>query len=235
MSTPVTIVVIEDEEPIRRFLRAALESSDYKIVEAETGAEGIRQVASSQPDAILLDLGLPDIDGIEVIRRIREWTSLPIRVLSARGQESDKVQALELGADDYLTKPFGVRELIARLKVSLRHQVQRNSGEELAVFRSGPLELDYEKRIVRLNGEAVHLTPIEYRLLVTLVKFAGRVVTHRQLLHDVWGPGNTQDTHYLRQYMGHLRHKLEENAAQPKLLLTEPGVGYRFSEDPTVD
>ena len=228
---PIKIVVIDDEDPIRRFLRAALTSSDFKVVEAASGEEGIRQVANFQPDAVLLDLGLPDMDGMDVIRRIREWSNIPIIILSARGREDDKVSALELGADDYLTKPFGVRELMARLKVSLRRQSQDAAGTEQAVFRSGPLEMDFAKRIVKLRGEVIHLTPIEYKLLVSLIRHPGRVITHRQLLTEVWGPTNTQDTHYLRQYMGHLRHKLEENAAEPKLLLTEAGVGYRFADE----
>ena len=227
---PIKIAVIEDEEPIRRFLRAALESNGFAVIEAADGSEGIRQVASFQPDAVLLDLGLPDIDGMRVIARIREWSRIPIVVLSARGQENDKVAALECGADDYLTKPFGIRELMARLRVALRHQNEKDSGPEQPVFHADRLEIDFAKRIVRRSGEAVHLTPIEYKLLLILVRYAGKVVTHRQLLTEVWGPNNSRDTHYLRQYMGHLRHKLEEDPAKPKLLLTEPGVGYRFSD-----
>ncbi len=227
---PIKIAVIDDEEPIRRFLRAALTSSGFKVVEAASGDEGIRQVATSQPDALLLDLGLPDMDGMEVIRRVREWSNLPIIVLSARGQEDDKVSALELGADDYLTKPFGVRELTARLNVSLRRKSTENATEP-AVFHCGPLSVDFSKRLVKLSGEHVHLTPIEYKLLSALIRHPGRVITHRQLLTEVWGPNNTRDTHYLRQYMGHLRHKLETDAAQPKMLLTEPGVGYRFADE----
>lgn len=229
------MLVIEDEEPIRKFLRIALESNEFAVIEAADGQEGIRQAATAQPDAVLLDLGLPDIDGLEVIKRIREWSQMPLIVLSARGQENDKVGALELGADDYLTKPFGVRELLVRLKVSLRHQQQRHTGGEPAVFSSGPLEIDLARRIVKLRGEQVHLTPIEYKLLQILTRYAGKVVTHRQLLIEVWGPNNTGDTHYLRQYMGHLRHKLEIDPAKPVLLLTEPGVGYRFSEETTED
>ncbi|MFN8392377.1 MAG: response regulator [Bdellovibrionota bacterium] len=227
---PITVVVIDDEEPIRRFLRAALVSSSFKVIEAGSGEEGIRQIATSQPDVVLLDLGLPDIDGMEVIRRVREWSKIPVIILSARGREDDKVAALELGADDYLTKPFGIRELMARLRVALRRTIHDGAGEE-AVFRSGTLEVDFAKRQVRMKGEVIHLTPIEYKLLVALVRHAGRVITHRQLLLEVWGPTNVHDNQYLRQYMGHLRHKLEEVPAQPKLLLTEAGVGYRFADE----
>ena len=228
---PIKIAVIEDEEPIRRFLRAALESNGFTVIEAADGTEGIRQVATFQPDAVLLDLGLPDIDGMQVIARIREWSNIPIVVLSARGLENDKVAALESGADDYLTKPFGIRELMARLRVALRHKDEKDSGQTEPIFRADSVEIDFAKRIVRRSGEPVHLTPIEYKLLLILVRHAGKVVTHRQLLIEVWGPNNSRDTHYLRQYMGHLRHKLEDDAAKPQLLLTEPGVGYRFSDE----
>jgi two-component system KDP operon response regulator KdpE len=238
--TPIKVIVIEDEEPIRRFLRVALDSSGFTVAEAASGEEGIRQAATAQADAILLDLGLPDIDGMEVIKRIREWSQMPIIVLSARGQENDKVLALELGADDYLTKPFGVRELLVRLKVSLRHRSQANAaqiggGQQPSKYRNGNLEVDFARRIVKRRGEQVHLTPIEYKLLLLLIRYAGKVVTHKQLLTEVWGPRNTGDTHYLRQYMGHLRHKLEDDPAKPVLLQTEPGVGYRFAEEPNDD
>ena len=226
-----TVLVIDDEEPIRRFLRAALETNGFKVIEAASGEEGIRHTATYQPDAILLDLGLPGIDGMDVISKIRDWSSLPILVLSARGQEDDKVRALESGADDYLTKPFAVRELLARLGVSLRHRAQKDAGADNAVFHVGALEVDFSLRTVRLRGELVHLTPIEFKLLTVLIRHAGKVVTHRQLLTEVWGKGNLRDTHYLRVYMGHLRHKLEDQAAQPKFLLTEPGIGYRLVTD----
>lgn len=225
------ILIIDDEEPIRRFLRAALESHDFHPLEAASGAEGIRQIVSHQPDAVLLDLGLPDMDGGAVIQKVREWSSIPILVLSARGQEDDKVNALEMGADDYLTKPFAVRELLARLKVSLRHKAQSDSGTETAIVQVGPLAVDFSKRIVRLDGENVRLTPIEYKLLSVLIRHSGKVVTHKQLLAEVWGKLNSRDTHYLRVYMGHLRHKLEKDPAQPRILLTEPGVGYRLVEE----
>ena len=228
--SPIRVLIIDDEEPIRRFLRAALEANSFSVIEAASGAEGIRQITNYQPEAILLDLGLPDLDGMEIIRKVREWSSIPIIVLSARGQEDDKVGALEIGADDYLTKPFAVRELLARLRVSLRHKAQQTAKSDSAIFTAGPLQVDFSKRIVRLDSEVIHLTPIEYKLLGVLVRHAGKVVTHRQLLSEVWGAGKARDTHYLRVYMGHLRHKLEKDPAQPSLLLTEPGVGYRLLE-----
>ncbi|HZS32497.1 MAG TPA: response regulator [Methylomirabilota bacterium] len=224
------VLVIEDEAPIRRFLRASLPSQGYRVLEAVTAEEGLREAASRQPDIVLLDLGLPDLDGLEVIRRLREWTALPIIVLSARGQESDKVAALDAGADDYLSKPFGMRELLARLRVAQRHAA-RLAPDSAEPFRVGDLTVDLAARRVRRRDQEVRLTPIEYRLLAVLVRHAGRVLTHRQLLQEVWGPGHTEQTEYLRVYMKHLRHKLEADPARPRFLRTEPGVGYRLETE----
>lgn len=222
---PSKVVVIEDEQPIRRFLRVSLTAHGYDVIEAGTGAEGLRQTAAHQPEAVILDLGLPDMDGMQIIQQVREWSRLPIIVLSARGQENDKVTALDAGADDYLTKPFGVGELLARLRVALRHA---SPIPDEPIFTAGNLRVDLAGRHVHVNGEEVRLTPLEYRLLTTLVRHAGKVVTHRQLLKEVWGPDCVQETHYLRVYMGHLRHKIEADPARPRTLLTEPGVGYRL-------
>ena len=223
------ILLIEDEREIRRFLRVSLDSHGYRLIEAGTGKEGIMHAASQQPDLMILDLGLPDMDGMDVIRQVREWSQMPIVILSARGQEHEKVKALDAGADDYLTKPFSVDELLARLRVALRRAV-RGAGEAAEpVYARENLRVDLVRRQVFLGDEEIHLTPIEYRLLTTLVKYAGRVVTHRQLLKEVWGPDSTSETHYLRVYMTQLRHKIEADPAQPRFLLTEPGVGYRLA------
>jgi two-component system KDP operon response regulator KdpE len=226
-STAPLILLIEDEPQIRRFLRAALTNHDYRLIEAETGQEGIEQILQRQPALIILDLGLPDMDGLEVTRRVREWSSTPILVLSARGQEQDKVDVLDAGADDYLTKPFGVAELMARLRVALRHAAHGDDATTTS-FTTGPLRVDLVRQQVFIDEREVHLTPIEYRLLVILVRHAGKVLTHRQLLREVWGPGYATESQYLRVYMGQLRHKLEENPARPRFLRTEPGVGYRL-------
>jgi two-component system KDP operon response regulator KdpE len=223
------LVHIEDEPQIRRFLRATLGSHGYRLHEAETGEDGLIEAASRQPDVVILDLGLPDVDGLQVIRRLREWSKVPIIVLSARGQEGDKVAALDAGADDYVSKPFAVGELLARLRVALRHAAAGESGEP--TFTVGDLTVDQIKRQVRVDGREVHLTPIEYRLLTLLVRHSGRVVSQRQLLKEVWGPGQTEQTHYLRVYMGTLRRKLEKDPARPRYLLTEPGVGYRLAAE----
>ena len=225
------ILVVDDELPIRRFLRASLLSQGYELVEAATGNEAIAQAAARQPDIILLDLGLPDIDGLEVTQRLREWTTTPIIVLSARGQERDKIAALEAGADDYLTKPFGVGELMARMRVALRHAARVAEQSSDGVFVVGDLRVDLVRRQVFVDDAEVHLAPIEYKLLVALVRHAGKVVTQHQLLHDVWGPAYTTEAHYLRVYMGQLRRKLESEPARPRYLLTEPGVGYRLVVD----
>jgi two-component system KDP operon response regulator KdpE len=221
------VLVIEDEPPIRRFLRPSLASQGYRVVEAETGEDGLVQAATRQPDLVVLDLGLPDLDGLEVIRRLREWATVPIIVLSARGGESDKVAALDAGADDYVAKPFAVGELLARARVALRHSTQgREPGESTFTLRH--LRVDLSRRRVWLGDVEVRLTPIEYRLLAVLVRHAGKVLTHRQLLQEVWGPGQVEQTHYLRVYMANLRRKLEADPARPQLLRTEPGVGYRL-------
>ncbi len=221
------LLVIEDEPQMRHFLRISLTANGFRFTEADSGSEGIVQAATRSPDVIVLDLGLPDVDGIVVVRRIREWSRVPIIVLSARGSERDKVDALDAGADDYLTKPFGVEELLARLRVALRHAAHVGPRPEEAVFTIGDLRVDLAKRQVFVKGAEVHLTPIAYKLLVFLVQNAGRVVTHRQLLREVWGP-NTTETHYLRVFMGQLRQKLETDPSHPRYLITEPGVGYRL-------
>jgi two-component system KDP operon response regulator KdpE len=226
-----TILVIEDEPPLKKFLRITLESQDYTVIEATRGEEGIRHAATSRPDLVILDLGLPDIDGVEVAKRLREWSTMPIIVVSARGKEQEKVVALDAGADDYLTKPFGVGELLARVRVALRRLAIANQDSPEPVFELGSLKVDLSKREVTVNGTAVHLTPNEFKLLTMLVKNAGKVLTHRQLLHGVWGPGSGDETHYVRVYMNQLRQKLESDATRPRYLLTEPGVGYRLKAE----
>lgn len=223
-----TILVIEDEVQIRRFLRPAIEGAGFRLVEASDGAEGLLQASQCGADVIVLDLGLPDIDGLKVIRRIREWSGVPIIVLSARGQEQDKVAALDAGADDYVQKPFSVVELTARVRVALRHASALSSDASDSAFTVGDLTIDLLRREVRRNGQIVHLTPLEYKLLITLVKHAGMVLTHRQLLKEVWGPGQSEEEHYVRLFMHQLRQKLEENPSRPKFLMTEVGVGYRL-------
>jgi two-component system KDP operon response regulator KdpE len=230
-ATKATVLLIEDDPQIRRFLRATLSSQGYRLIEASAGEEGISLAASQRPDLIILDLGLPDLDGLTVARRIREWASTPILVLSARGQERDKVAALDAGADDYVTKPFGVGEFMARMRVALRHAAGAALGKEEALFEVGDLRVDLARRQVVLRGDEVHLTPIEYRLLAALVKYAGRVVTHRQLLREVWGPAFETQTQYLRVHMQQLRKKLEDVPANPRYLRTEPGVGYRLIDE----
>ena len=229
MADPI-VIVIEDEPQIRRFLRATLHAHGYRLFEATTGSDGLIEAASRQPDVVIVDLGLPDMDGLEVIRRLREWSSVPVIVLSARGGERDKVTALDSGADDYIEKPFGTDELLARIRVALRHAAGAGRAED-AVFAVGELQVDQGRRQVRLAGQEVHLTPIEYRLLTTMVRHAGKVLTHRQLLRDVWGPDHVEDAHYLRVFMATLRRKIEPSPAQPRYLLTEPGVGYRLSDE----
>ena len=223
------MLVIEDEPAILRFLRPTLAAQGYRMVEATGGEEGILQAASRQPDIVVLDLGLPDMDGIEVIRRLRGWTAVPIVVLSARGQERDKVAALDAGADDYVAKPFGVEELLARMRVALRHAARGPQDTTGSTVTVGELSIDLARRRVSVRGADVHLTPLEYRLLTTLAAHPGKVLTHRQLLNEVWGPPYAEQTHYLRVYMGTLRRKLEADPARPRYLLTEPGVGYRLA------
>jgi two-component system KDP operon response regulator KdpE len=230
MPDPV-VVLIEDEPPIRRFLRATLTGQGYRLFEASTGADGVVEVSSRQPDVFIVDLGLPDMDGLDVIRRIREWSSVPIIVLSARGQERDKVAALDAGADDYVSKPFSAGELLARIRVALRHAAGASHEGDDAIFKVGELCVDLLHRQVLVGEKQVHLTPIEYKLLTTLVHHAGKVVTHQQLLREVWGPSHTEQAHYVRVYMAHLRHKLEAEPARPRYLLTEAGVGYRLAAE----
>jgi two-component system KDP operon response regulator KdpE len=226
------LLVVEDEAQMRRFLRTSLANQGYRIVEAATGADALAQARAHNPDLVLLDLGLPDIDGLAVAKRLREWMSAPIVIVSARGQEDDKVRALDEGADDYLTKPFGTKELMARIRVALRHAAHAGAAAATdGVLVAGDIRLDLEKRIVHVGQEEVHLTPIEYKLLTVLMKAAGKVLTHRQILRTVWGPTNAENTQYLRVYMTQLRHKLERDPARPKHLLTEPGVGYRLRAD----
>jgi len=225
------VVLIEDEPQIRRFLRPALGTQGYRLFEAATAKEGLVEAATRQPDIIILDLGLPDIDGLEVIQRIREWTAVPIIVLSARGQEQDKIAALDAGADDYVSKPFGVGELLARMRAALRHAARNPNDAADSTFSVGDLHVDLARRQVLIAGKAVHLTPIEYRLLTTLIHHAGKVLTQRQLLKEVWGLHHTEQAHYLRVYIAQLRRKLEADSARPRYLLTEPGVGYRLASE----
>jgi two-component system KDP operon response regulator KdpE len=222
-----TALVIDDEPQIRRLLRVTLEANGYTVFDAVNGNDGIVQAAQCRPDIILLDLGLPDLDGVEVLKRIREWSRVPVIVLSVRDREDDKIAALDAGADDFVTKPFSSGELLARLRTTLRRS-RPQSAE--AIFRSGNFEVDLAARIVRKNGVEVKLTPTEYSLLRLLVVHAGKVITHRQLLTEVWGPNAIGQTHYLRVHIAHLREKLEDDAAQPKFIITEPAVGYRAIE-----
>lgn len=225
------VLVADDELEMRRFLRASLASHGYRVVETESGAATIAQAKAYNPDLVLLDLGLPDLDGLEVIKRLREWSKAPVVVISARQSERDKIDALDLGADDYLTKPFGTGELLARMRVALRHAGDVG-GAPAPSISVGDLRLDVESRRVFVKDREIHLTPIEYKLFTVLMKNAGKVLTHRQLLKDVWGPSHVDQTQYLRVYMVQLRHKLEEEPARPRYLLTEPGVGYRLREQP---
>ena len=227
--TPVA-VVIEDEPQIRRFVRAALEAEGWQVFEADTARRGLTEAGTRKPDLLVLDLGLPDGDGLEVIRDVRGWSAVPIVVLSARADEADKIAALDAGADDYLTKPFGVGEFLARVRANLRRPraAGADGTPDEPLFSFGDVVVDRPARLVRRAGVEVHLTPIEYRLLTVLMTNAGRVLTHRQLLREVWGPAHAGQNHYLRIYMGHLRQKLEADPAQPKHLLTETAVGYRL-------
>jgi len=221
------VLVIEDEPQIRRFLRASLDAEGFAVEEASSGEQGLAMAANRKAEVVILDLGLPDLDGVEVIRRLRAWSAVPVIVLSARAEEKHKVAALDAGADDYVAKPFGMHELLARLRVALRHAAR--VGGEPAVFEAGELRVDLAARRVTRAGVEVHLTPIEYRLLAELVKHAGKVLTQRHLLKEVWGPGYLERPHYLRVHMANLRGKLEADAARPRRLLTETGVGYRLA------
>jgi two-component system KDP operon response regulator KdpE len=224
------VLVVEDEPQMRRFLRASLGADGYRVLEAWTVADGIRQVTGERPDIILLDLGLPDGDGLDLVRRVREWSPVPIIVLSARGREEDKVAALDAGADDYLPKPFGTKELLARLRVALRH-ARTGAGVPSPILEVGPLRMDYDRHEATVDGREVKLTPIEWKLLALLAQNAGKVLTHSQILRQIWGPNASSQTHYVRVYMAELRKKLENDPARPRLLLTEPGVGYRLADE----
>lgn len=223
--TPL-ILVIEDEQPIRRFLRASLSDEGYRLNEASSGGEGVRLATQQPPDLVILDLGLPDLDGQEIIRRLREWSKVPIIILSARDQESEKILALDGGADDFVTKPFGMGELLARIRTALRHSIAEVHETATIVF--GEVRVDLTARVVYRSDREVHLTPLEYKLLVTMVKHTGKVLTHRFLLREVWGPSDTSELHYVRVFVANLRRKLEQDPARPEYFLTEPGVGYRF-------
>jgi len=226
MSTVINVLIIEDEQAIRRFLRTALEADGLRVFEADTLQRGLLEAASRKPDLTILDLGLPDGDGIDFIREVRLWSQMPIIVLSARTEEADKIDALDAGADDYLSKPFGIGELQARLRVALRRHASGQKNEPQVVF--GAMVVDLAARRILRDGEEVHLTPIEFRLLAVLLNNAGKVLTQRQLLNQVWGPNAVEHSHYLRIYMGHLRQKVEVDPARPRHLLTETGIGYRF-------
>ncbi len=231
-SPPKTvIVVIEDDPQICRFLRTSLTVQNFQVFEAVTGEKGLIEVGTRKPDLVILDLGLPRMDGIEVIRKIREWSVVPIIVLSARSQENDKIAALDAGADDYLTKPFSIGELAARIRVSLRHAVQLADNNVKTDFCVGDLQVDLTARRVHMGEREIHLTPIEYRLLSVLIHHVGKVLTHRQLLLQVWGPSYVEHAHYVRIYMGQLRQKLEIDATHPRYLLTEVGIGYRLADE----
>jgi two-component system KDP operon response regulator KdpE len=224
------VLIIEDEESLTKFLRLSLASDGFRVVDAGTAADGLAQAAAHNPDIVLLDLGLPDMDGMVVTQRLRAWTQTPIIVISARGNEQDKVTALDAGADDYLTKPFGKSELTARIRVALRRAARSESGSGDGVVTVGELRLDAIRREVSVGSKEVRLTPIEYKLLATLMKNAGKVMTHRQLLTEVWGPVHAKETQYLRVYMNNLRHKIEREPARPRYLVTEAGVGYRLKD-----
>lgn len=224
---PVALV-IDDEVQIRRLLRANLEANGYRVLEAASGQLGLSEAAQRRPDVVILDLGLPDMDGVTVLKRLREWSGVPVIVLSVRDREADKIAALDNGADDYLTKPFGSGELLARLRVAQRHA---QPAADVAIFKSGRLEVDLTSRTVKAAGENVKLTATEYALLQLFVRHAGKVLTHRQILKEVWGPNYAEQTHYLRVYMAHLRDKIEKNPSEPELLITEPGVGYRLMSE----
>ncbi len=223
------ILVIEDEQPIRRFLKASLSNEGYRMSEAVSGEEGLRIALAQPPDLVILDLGLPNLDGQDVLKRLREWYTLPIIILSARDQESQKIKALDGGADDYVTKPFGVGELLARIRTAVRHSCR--VGPEATSYLIGDLRVDLAARLVYRNVKQVHLTPLEYKLLITMLKHSGKVLTHRFLLREVWGPQDSQENHYLRVFVASLRRKLEDDPARPRYILTEQGVGYRFAAD----
>jgi two-component system KDP operon response regulator KdpE len=225
MSTRATVLIIDDEPQIRRLLQITLEGAGYRVASAATGNEGEQQAAMARPDTVILDLGLPDGDGLDVLKRLRQWSMVPVVVLSVRSVEQDIVAALDAGADDYLTKPFRTGELLARVRAAMRHHLQTEQGE---IFRSGTLSVDLPNRIVRKNNEQVKLTPMQYSLLALFVRNAGRVLTHRYILEQIWGPSFAEESHYTRVYVGQLRKKLEEDPSHPNLLVTESGIGYRL-------
>ena len=229
MTAKVQVLVVDDEAAIMRFLKPALEANDYEMACVGTVADAIKRIAARAPDIVLLDLGLPDGDGKEVIKRAREWSEVPIIVLSARERETEKIEALDLGADDYVNKPFNVGELLARMRTALRHRMQRNA--EIPVLRVGNLEIDSLRHRATRAGAELKLTPKEFELLSFLARHAGRVITHKQILIAVWGPAHAEDTQYLRVYVGQLRQKVEEHADDPRIILTEPGIGYRIAEN----
>ena len=226
--TDPVIIVIEDDPSIRRFLHTSLSTQGFKVFEVDTGKKGIVEVGVRKPDLLILDLGLPDMDGVDIIKTIRSWSTVPIIILSARSDEQQKIHAFDAGADDYLTKPFGFGELLARIRVALRHSMRPYEQSQTDIFITGNLKFDAVNRVVCVDNQEVHLTPIQYRLLMVLVKNAGKVLTHQQILKEVWGPSFKENAHYLRIYMSQLRQKLEADPAQPKLLLTESGIGYRL-------
>ncbi len=229
---PPRILVIEDDKPILNFLKSSLLNKGYKVVAVESGEEGLSQAAQNVPDIVITDLGLPDMDGLEVVSRLREWTDLPIIVLSAREKEKDKVEALDKGADDYLTKPFGLNELLARLRVSLRHATRmKGNSQEKTEYEVGDLKIDLAARRIFKGDEEIHLTAIEYKLLSTMVRHMGKVLTQRYLLNEVWGPECVEHPQYLRVYMASLRRKLEDDTSRPKYIITEQGIGYRFADE----
>jgi two-component system KDP operon response regulator KdpE len=223
--TGLQAFIVDDEVQIRRFLRISLEANGYQVYEAENGKTALAEIPLRHPDLVLLDLGLPDMDGITVLKRLREWTQTPVIVLSVRSSDKDKIAALDAGADDYLTKPFSIGELLARLRVAQRHA---HPEAESVVFQSGSLQVDLSQRIVTVDGHEVKLTPTEYAMLQVLIRHVGKVVTHKQLLREVWGTEYSEETHYLRVYVGQLRHKIEADPTHPRLILTEPGIGYRL-------
>ncbi|MDR2898787.1 MAG: response regulator transcription factor [Clostridiales bacterium] len=230
MTSKPLILIIEDEHTISNFMSSMLSSNGYKIIKAESGQSAMAMITSHIPDLILLDLGLPDIDGMELLRQLRAWSAIPVIIVSARGYEREKVAALDLGADDYITKPFGTNELLARIRTALRHSQRNNALNPLPVFRVGELNIDYEKRVVHVNGIEVHLTPIEYKIIVLLSTHAGKVLTHAFIIQEVWGP-YPNENQTLRVNMANIRRKLESNPAEPRYILTEVGVGYRMVEE----
>lgn len=233
MQQKINVLIIEDEKNILTFVSKVLKSHDYKVVTAETGKEGLQLITSQCPDIILLDLGLPDMDGQDIIKEVRTWSSCPIIVISARTTESEKVKALDLGADDYITKPFGTSELMARIRTSIRHSNKLNSASDLYIrpYQCQDLVLDFEKRIMTIDGKIIHLTPIEYKIVAFLAQNSGKVMTYSVIMENVWGPYADNDNKILRVNMANIRRKVEKNPAQPQYLFTEVGIGYRMKED----